>query len=113
MQKQPRLRTLTQNSALHLYYTHLADALNSAGLDMRATLKPEIEIPWDANSIKNYLWRPIQKMQLGKESTTTLTTKEIDIVFDTLNRHLADKFGLHIDFPNIETLMLNEESKKI
>ena len=45
-------RTAKQNRALHLYFTHLADELNSAGLDMRKTLKPGVEIPWDGKSIK-------------------------------------------------------------
>lgn len=40
-----RERTLTQNRAIHLWFTMLADALNDAGLDMRTVLKPEIEIP--------------------------------------------------------------------
>lgn len=98
-------RTLQQNKALHLLFTHLADELTSAGLDMRKTLKPEVEIPWSADSVKNFLWRPIMKAQLGKESTTQLTTKEIDQVFDTLARHLGAKFGLQIDFPSISSLM--------
>jgi hypothetical protein len=45
---------------------------------------------------------------LGKESTTELTTKEIDLVFDTINKHLGEQFGIHIDFPSIETLMFKQ-----
>jgi hypothetical protein len=101
-------RTETQNKALHLYFTQLAETLNEAGLDMRKTLKPEIEIPWSGKSIKEYLWRPIMKAQLQKDSTKDLTTKEIDLVFDTINRHIAEKFGLHLDFPSIESLMFKE-----
>lgn len=106
--KKEKPRTVTQNSALHLYFTQLADELNNAGLDMRKTLKPTIDIPWSGESIKEYLWRPIMKAQLGKESTTKLTTKEIDQVFDTINRHLGEKFGLTISFPSIESLMFDQ-----
>ena len=92
-------RTSQQNKAIHKYFELLADVLNNAGLDMRTVLKPEIEIPWSPKSIKEFLWRPIQKLQLGKKSTTELTTKDIDKIYDTLNRHLSEKFGVLQGFP--------------
>lgn len=98
-------RTTKQNRALHLYFTMVADALNLSGLDMKKVLKPEVDIPWNGGTIKEYLWRPLQKAQLQKESTTELTTKEIDLVFDTLNRFLGEKWGIHEPFPSIETLI--------
>lgn len=104
--KPNKQRTLKQNRALHLLFTHLADELNDAGFDMRKTLKPEVEIPWNGKTIKEYMWRPVMKAQLRKESTTELNTKEIDSVFETINRHLGEKFGLHVPFPSIETLMM-------
>lgn len=106
-------RTGRQNRALHLYFTMVADCLNDAGMDMRTVLKPGIEIPWNKGSVKEYLWRPIQKMQLQKQSTTELDTKEIDLVYDTLNRHLA-RFGVHEPFPSIEEIMnrLREEDDR-
>ena len=99
-------RTQQQNRALHLWFRHLAEELNAAGLDMRATLKPEISIPWTGETIKDFLWRPVQKAQLKKESTTELTTSEIDVIWETLNRHLGEKFGVHVPFPSIEELSL-------
>ena len=76
METKEKQRTDQQNRALHLYFTQLAKILNEAGLDMRKVLKPSINIPWTAKSIKENLWRPIMKIQLGKDSTTELTTKE-------------------------------------
>lgn len=98
-------RTNQQNKAIHVMFQLLADTLNEAGLDMRRTLKHDVEIPWNAGTVKEYLWRPIQNAQLQKKSTTELTTKEIDAVFETLNRHLADRFSLHIPFPSIEAFI--------
>lgn len=106
MNKPKKQRTLKQNRALHLLFTLLAEKLNESGLDMRKTLKPEVEIPWSGRSIKEYMWRPIMKAQLNKKSTTELNTKEIDEVFETINRHLGEKFGLHVPFPSIESLMM-------
>lgn len=105
-------RTVQQNKALHVLFKLLADTLNENGLDMRKTLKPTIEIPWSPGAVKEYLWRPVQKAQLNKESTTELTTVEIDEVFDTINRHLGTKFGIHVPFPSIEELILEYEKRK-
>ena len=105
-------RTLQQNKALHVLFQLLANNLNDAGLDMRKTLKPTVNIPWSGAAIKEWLWRPIQKAQLNKDSTTKLTTVEIDQVFDTLNRHLGEQFGLHQDFPSIEQVILEIQAKE-
>jgi len=112
MENIDKKRTHQQNKALHLFFTMLAETLNNAGLDMRKTLKPEIEIPWSSATIKEYLWRPIQVSQLHKESTTDLTTKEIDIVYNTIARHLSEKFGVIQDFPSIESIIIKQNNKE-
>ena len=91
-------RTKQQNRALHLYFRFVAEALNDSGLDMRTVLKPGVEIEWTEKTVKEYLWRPIQKIQLMKESTTELTRKELDTVYDTMNLHLS-RHGEHVPFP--------------
>ena len=73
---------------------------------MRKTLKPEIDIPWNSKTIKEYLFRPIMKAQIQKDSTKDLETKEVDLIFSTLNRHLSEKFGITVDFPSWETWLL-------
>lgn len=105
------IRTNQQNRALHVLFRLLADELNDRGLDMRKTLKPEVDIPWSTNSVKEYLWRPIQQAQLSKTSTKELTTKEIDEVFDTINKHLSERFGISMFFPSIEEVLLKEVKK--
>lgn len=92
-------RTQKQNNALHLFFEMLAEELNNAGLDMRVVIKPEVDIPWSKESVKEYLWRPIQKAQLNKKSTTSLTKSEVDEVYAVLMRHLSEKFGLFVNFP--------------
>ena len=98
-------RTSTQNKALHKYFELLADELNSAGLDMKKTLKQTVDIPWSKETVKDYLWRPIQNAQLEKESTTELTTDEINKVYEVLNRHLGEKLQIHVPFPSSEIEM--------
>lgn len=94
------IRTLKQNSAMHKYFTLLAEELNDRGLSVANTLK--VEVDWNAGRVKENLWRPIQEAVLNKRSTTELNKDEIDRVYDTLNRALAIKFGISIPFPSIE-----------
>lgn len=93
-------RTLSQNNAMHLWFEHLATELNDAGLDQRKVLKPSIDIPWSAIAVKEQLWRPIQEALVHKVSTTELTKQEVTRVFEILNRHLGEKFGLHVEWPH-------------
>jgi len=97
-------RTRRQNNALHLYFQLLADELNKAGLDMKKILKPSVDIDWTLESIKEYLWRPIQFALLRKRSTTQLKSNEIDEVYNQLNRFLGEKFGVHVEFPHEEPI---------
>lgn len=46
IRQRAKQRTLTQNRALHLFLGQLCDVLNDAGLDMRAVLKQDVELPW-------------------------------------------------------------------
>lgn len=99
-------RTLNQNAAIHLLFKQLADQLNDSGLDLKKVLLGNpVEIPWTETMVKEILWRPVQKIQIGKESTTQLTSKQVDEVFLTLNRHLGQKLGIQLDFPSIKSLM--------
>lgn len=92
-----------QRKALHLYFDILAEALNNAGLDMRKTLKPGVDIPWTRENVKNHLWRPIQIAMTEKKSTTALDRVEPSLIYEVLNKHLAEKFGVSVPFPSEET----------
>lgn len=100
-------RTPKQNDSLHLYFRLLADELNSSGYDMKKVLKPSIDITWNEKTVKEYLWRPVQYAQLMKKSTRDLDKKEISQVYDVLNRHFSEKFGLSVPFPHDEALDYN------
>jgi len=89
-------RTMAQNSALHLWLGHLATVLNDAGLDMKKTLKPDVEIPWTVQSAKNHLWRPIQRIMTGDESTKDPERAEYGKIYETLSRHLANSHGIKV-----------------
>jgi len=91
-----RQRTLSQNSALHLWLQQLADALNDAGLDMKTVLKEEVEIPWTLESAKNHLWRPIQIIMQDTESTADADRTDYTEIYEVITRHLQQKHGISI-----------------
>lgn len=101
------LRTLAQNRAMHLYFKQVADALNSAGLDMKQVIKADVS--WSMLSVKELMWKPIQKAIIGKDSTTKLDKKDIDLVYHNLNMVLGEKFGIYIPFPSLESLLLEQQ----
>lgn len=105
-------RTLKQNSALHLYFTLLADTLNEAGFDMRKTIRQDVEIPWTPETVKENLWRPIQSAYFKKRSTTKLKKKEINKVYDVLNRTIGQRTGVYIAFPSEQSLNLTYDNSK-
>lgn len=94
-------RTEQQNRALHKYLTQVADELNNAGYTVQLVLKEKIDLDWDLNKVKELLWRPAQVALVGKSSTTKLNKQEeITKIYEHLNRHLGEKFGVHVRFPN-------------
>ena len=104
------LRTLNQNSAMHLYFSHIAMMLNDNNITVEMTLKPDTQ--WSPNGIKEMMWRPVQKAVTGKASTTKLTTKELTEIYDIINKVLSQKFGIYIPFPSIDELILQEKERE-
>lgn len=93
-------RTLRQNRAMYLYFELLSEAFNSAGIDMRTLIEDDIDIPFTPETVKSHLWVPVQKAYLEKTSTTELETKDIPMIYDILNKHIGERTGIYVEFPN-------------
>ena len=98
--KTGKQRTQRQNNALQQYCKDLAVALNEAGLDMKKVMKPEVDIPWSKDAMREHLWRPIMTAVTDKTSTTKLTRGEVTEIYDVINRHMAQKHGIVVQFPS-------------
>lgn len=96
--------TPRQRRSFELFCRQLADCLNDAGLDVQVVLKERVSVSWDHASVREFLWKPLQKAVLGKQSTKLLDkTGDIDQVYDTLNRFLGTKWGLEVPpWPHFE-----------
>ena len=103
--KSAKTRTLTQNSSIHKYCAQLAEAFNDAGLDMNKVLSEGTSIPWCEEKVKSDIWKVVQLAAIGKESTTKLETNEVSKVYDIVNRHVSQTFGIFIPWPCRDTLI--------
>ena len=109
MAKKERQRTLAQNSALHKYFTLVAEALNDGGFDVQAVIKHQMDISWSPIMVKELIWKAAEKVHLNKLHTAEMTTAEVNKVYLEVNRYLAEKFNITEPFPSIEWLMLKNE----
>lgn len=98
--KDRKQRTLQQNKALHLFCRMLSDALNDAGYDVRTTLKQDFEIPWSDSLVKELIWKPVMKAMDGIDSTTEMNTVDPSEIYEVVNRHLSEKFGVSVPWPS-------------
>lgn len=102
-----KIRTTQQNKAMHVYFTMVAEALNDAGLTVEEVIKHyRIELHWTDIMVKELIWKTAQRSMLKKESTTELRKqKEIDLIWEVVNRFLAKLKVESIAFPSIEEIM--------
>lgn len=99
----PNKRSSQQNRSLHLLFNNISFELNKMGLQFvyRGIKGMEIEVPYTPETVKDYLWRPLQVALIGKESTTKLTTENINAIFEVLAKWFAEN-GVVIEFPSID-----------
>ncbi len=106
-------RTLKQNSAAHLYFSHVADALNSSGLDMQAVLSKRVGVRWTGVSVKESLFKILAMAMFNVKSTTELDTKQFTEVADMLGDVLAKDYGVVTEFPSAESLMNQQRGRRV
>lgn len=110
--KEEKLRSELQHRALHLFFQLLAEEMNTAGVDLKLMLKDlPAEIQATKENVKADIWKPIMWAMFQKKSTKELNTKEIDQIYDEINKHFGSK-GLEIPrFPSVEELIVYEKGR--
>lgn len=98
-QNAPIQRSNKQNRALHKYCTELANELNNAGIGIDVFFK-NIQADHTMETVKE-LWRGFARTKYGKTSTAGLTTKELNDIYDEVNRHVS-QWGIEMAFPSQE-----------
>ena len=93
-------RTIPQNNSLHLFCKMVAEELNDAGYTVNMVMKENWDVSWTAGLVKELIWKGFLKAKYNKDSTTEMTTKEVDAVYNDININLAEKFGISLEFPD-------------
>ena len=95
-------RTPQQNKSLHKYCSMVADEMNAAGYDFKKAIT--LEIAMTPYLVKEYIFKAIMRAMYNVESTTELTTTQIQKVYETMNYNTGTKFGISMDWPSDESL---------
>ncbi len=88
--KTGKQRSNLQNASLHLYCNQIAEQLNDAGISFNEFFKEGVEVPWTMEIVKDNIWRPIQVVMVGEESTTKPLTDEYPKIYEVINRKLSE-----------------------
>ena len=98
--KTGKQRSPLQNNALQVYCRELAKAMNDAGHEREVnTPIGKCQLPWNADSVKENIWRPVQKAMTGEHSTTQPERSQYVEIYDVINRHLIETKGIHVPWP--------------
>jgi hypothetical protein len=96
--KTGKQRSMSQNSALHVFCKQVSEALNNAGFDFRLFIKPGYPVPFTETLVKEHIWRPIQNAVTGHKSTTKPEVGQYFDIYDALNVKLAEH-GIYVAWP--------------
>lgn len=95
-------RTWRQNNTLHLLFRQMAKALNDAGFEIPHPFKPDLEIPYSEESVKELLYKPIITMYFKVDRSSDLDTEQLSesmtILVDAVNRNT----GVYVHIPTGE-----------
>ena len=95
------MRTLKQNSALHLWCSQIANVLNENNLYMTGLFNNDIM--WTMELVKQQIIKGLIKTLFNIDSTTKLKRKELDTLIDTIIAIFGEKKGITIPrFPSRE-----------
>lgn len=103
-------RTALQNRALHLACSQIAQQLNAAGYDFNDGKVIRIPVSFTQDNVKEYMFKRVMNaLHPDIESTTELTTKEVQEVYEELNRYLAENWGVSVPWPSQESLSMEAQ----
>ena len=100
MEKEEKQRSILQNRALHKGFQQIADTLIENGVSLQKAFK-DLEIRPTKESIKS-IFRQVANAKFETTSTTELTTKQIDEVWEDITKALSENTGVYFPFPSQE-----------
>ena len=124
--EQRKPMTVQQRKAMHKYCRDLAKALDEAGY--MAVAKPGtrdigdgrqqfpwkegIDVSFSMEIVKENIWKTVLAAMEGKDSTEDQNTVNVMEVYEQINRHMGEKFGIHVPWPSEETLSEEQRNER-
>lgn len=108
-------RTTKQNNSMWKFCTMIADELNGVGAPHKTLSILDgrlVEFDWDKDLVKKCIWNPVQKAKTGKESSTKLTTVQVDEIAKPIIKLLTKEYGFGLLFPSKLSQHLEKEAQK-
>ena len=93
-------RSVNQNSALHLLFREIANAMNDAGYT-RPHPWGKMEIPYSEVAIKEMFYVPIIDKVFKKQHSSDLNTKELSESVEYLLDAVAQNTGIAMQMPQL------------
>ena len=93
-----------QRKALHVWCTMLAETLNECGryqVMLSAVNGKEIEYPWDKDSVKKYIYKPILKALSDIESTEDQSSVDPSKVALVISKHFGETGMICPSWPSL------------
>ena len=108
-----KTRTTLQNRSLHLFFDIISNELNNLGLEFTYTgiKRLTVSTRYTPEIVKEFIFKPIMKTLYKIDSTTGLTTQQINEISDVLIKFFGEK-GIRILFPDIKTKLDKDGSIK-
>lgn len=100
-----------QRNSLHKYCRLVAKDLNDCGITQQQTndaFKDGADIDNTMESVKEGVWRRIQKIVLGINSTENLKTHQVNEVLQPVQKFLAQRLGITTAWPDRHNQGLDE-----
>jgi hypothetical protein len=98
-------RTLTQNASLHKYCANISEKMNDAGFTQRqliGSFKEGFELPVTPVMIKD-IFREVGNALYHKDSTTKLTTVEIQKVYQVVDQRFGEITSCRCEWPSVDS----------
>lgn len=94
----PKTRTKQENKAFHKGFVQVADCLVEHGIPLNILIK-NLDVRPTEHNIKD-VFRAIASEKYGITSTTELTSKQVDEVWEELTASVSKVTGVLIKFPS-------------
>ena len=86
-------RTQAQNKSMWLWFKLVAEYLNKQGDSFEYTVLKTVKVPFTDEVVHKYIWKPVLKAWLDKNSTTDMDTSEPNEIYTIICAHFATERG--------------------